>query len=431
MCESLRRRPEGGALLDPFTVVRLDAKGRPAARSLVSAYGPKMRLVAAELRRAASALGADEAAFKRYLLAAAGGFETGDWAEADESWAAMSGRNSRWYLRVAPDETGWEACQEKAGFHLAWARVDQAALAWQDKLSPLRQELEDSLAALIGPAYPARAVAFALPDFIEVVLNAGDSRLSLGAISGQSLPNWGRVAREGRRRTLVMSNIGADPESRRITRQKAQALLAPEALAWYTEDRAPGHLGVILHEAAHNLGPHTDFKVKGKGPAEIFGGRLDGVLEELKAQTAALWYIELLRRRGVVTDDFARQVYASEIVWAFGHIALGMFSDGDNPKPYSQLAAVQIGTFLRDGAMGVAKTGGRELFTVDFDKIPASVERLMRAVGRVKAEGDAAAGQALVDDFVKGEGSRLVRMEEVQPRLRRFPKSSYSYTVRY
>ncbi len=188
---------------------------------------------------------------------------------------------------------------------------------------------------------------------------------------------------------------------------------------------------MILHEAAHNLGPHTDFKVEGKGPAEIFGGRLDGVLEELKAQTAALWYIELLRRRGVVTDDFARQVYAHEIVWAFGHIALGMFSDGDNPKPYSQLAAVQIGTFLRDGAMGVAKTGGRELFTVDFDKLPASVERLMRAVGRVKAEGDAAAGQALVDDFVKGEGSRLVRMEEVQSRLRRFPKSSYSYTVRY
>jgi hypothetical protein len=239
------------------------------------------------------------------------------------------------------------------------------------------------------------------------------------------------VAQEGRRRTLVMSNIGADPESRRIARQKAAALLAPEAMAFYTDDRQPGNLGVILHEAAHNLGPHTDTLVGGKGPAEIFGGRLDGVLEELKAQTAALWYIELLQRRGLVTAEFARQVYAHEIVWAFGHIAQGMFSDGDNPKPYSQLAAVQIGTFLRDGAMTFAKAGERELFSVDFARLPASVERLMRAVGRIKAEGDAAAGRALVDDFVKGEGSRLVRMDEVGARLRRFPRSSYSYTVRY
>jgi hypothetical protein len=431
MCESLGRRAEAKALLDPFTVVRLDAEGRPAAAGLVSAYGPKMRLVAAALRRAAAALGDDEAVFKRYLLAAAGGFEAGDWARADEAWAAMNSRNSRWYLRVAPDETGWETCQEKAGFHLAWARIDQSALAWQDKLTPLRQELEDSLAALIGPAYPARAVSFALPDFIEVVLNAGDSRPGLGAIAGQSLPNWGKVAQEGRRRTMVMSNIGADPESRRIARQKAAALLAPEAMAFYTDDRQPGSLGVILHEAAHNLGPHTDFLVRGQGPAEIFGGRLDGVLEELKAQTAALWYVELLKGKGLITDEFARQVYAHEIVWAFGHISQGMFSDGDNPKPYSQLAAVQIGTFLRDGAMAFAKTGERELFSVDFDKLPASVERLMRAVGRIKAEGDAAAGRALIDDFVKGEGSRLVRMDEVQSRLRRFPRSSYSYTVRY
>ncbi|MBI5241135.1 MAG: hypothetical protein HY926_11735 [Elusimicrobia bacterium] len=431
MCESLRGRPDGRSLLDPFTVVRLDAKGESAAASLVSAYGARMRLVAAELRRAEAALGADEAVFQRYLRGAAAGFEGGDWAEADEAWAAMNGRNSRWYLRVAPDETSFEACQEKAGFHLAWARIDQAALAWQDRLAPLRQELEDSLAALIGPRYQARKVAFKLPDFIEVVLNAGDSRPGLGAISGQSLPNWGKVAREGRRRTMVMSNIGADPESRRIARRKAEALLAPEALAWYTDDREPGNLGVILHEAAHNLGPHTDSLVDGKSPSEIFGGRLDGVLEELKAQTAALWYIELLKRKGIITADFARQAYVHEIAWAFGHIALGMFSDGDNPKPYSQLAAVQIGTFLRDGAMGVVRTGGRELFSLDFEKLPASVERLMRVVGRIKAEGDAAAARALVDDFVAGEGSRLVRLEEVQSRLRRFPKSSYSYTVRY
>ncbi len=431
MCDSLRARPDGKLLLDPFTAVGLDAQGRPGPASMTSVFGPKMRLVAAELRRAEAALGSDEAALQRYLRTAADGFETGDWSAADEAWAAMNGRNSRWYLRVGPDETGWEACQEKAGFHLAWARIDQSALAWQDRLSPLRQEMEDSLAALIGPAYPPRKVGFQLPDFIEVILNAGDSRPGLGAISGQSLPNWGRVAREGRRRTMVMSNIGTDPESRRIARLKAAELLAPEALAFYPEDPEPGLVGVILHEAAHNLGPHTDFLVGGKNPSEIFGGRLDGVLEELKAQTAALWYVELLKRKGLVTAERARQIYAHEIVWAFGHISQGLFSDGDNPKPYGQLAAVEMGTLLRDGVMTFGKVGARELFSVDFEKLPASVERLMREVGRIKAQGDAAAARALVDDFVKGEGSRLVRLDEVRARLAKFPKPSFSYTVRY
>ncbi len=39
---------------------------------------------------------------------------------------------------------------------------------------------------------------FKLPDFIDVVLNAGDQRNPHGATIGQSLPNWGPVADAGR-----------------------------------------------------------------------------------------------------------------------------------------------------------------------------------------------------------------------------------------
>ena len=430
MCESLRRQPEGKALLDPFTVVR-EKDGRPQALPLSAVYGGRMLRVAVELRLAAQGLGRDEAAFKRYLLAAASGFSDGDWAAADEAWADMGGRRSKWYLRVGPDETGFESCQEKAGFHLAWARIDEAALAWQGKLKLLRQEMEDSLAKLIGPAYQVRRASFDLPDFIAVILNAGDSRPGLGAITGQSLPNWGKVAEQGRRRTVVMTNIYSDPESRRLDREKARELLAPEALKYYPEDDEPGILGTILHEAAHNLGPHSDTRVDGKLPAQIFGGRLEGVLEELKAQTGALWYVDLLRRKGLITDERARQIYAHELVWAFGHISQGMFSDGDNPKPYSQLAAVQIGSFLKDGAMAFGRAGERELFSVDFDRLPASVEKLMRRVGQIKAAGDAAAAKSLIDGFVMGEYAHLMRMDEVRSRLSRLPKPSFSYTLRY
>ena len=428
MCDWLRQRPDGASLLAPFAVVRGNG-AKFVALPLNISYGEKMGRVAAELRAAAKAQGEDEKALKSYLLAAARGFETNDWSAADEAWLAMNGKNSRWYLRVGPDEVGFETCQEKAGFHLAWARIDEAALAWQVKLAPLRQEMEDALASLIGRSYRARPAAFNLPDFIAVVLNAGDSRMGLGAITGQSLPNWGKFAE--RRRTVVMTNIYSDPDSRRLDWEKAKELLDPEALKHYPTDDEPDILGTVLHEATHNLGPHSGSRVNGKPMAEIFGGRLESVLEELQAQTGALWYAEFLRRKGLITDERARQIYSHEIVWALGHVAQGMFTERDNPRPYSQLAAIQIGSFIKDGAMSFARSGDRELFHVDFDRLPASVEALMKRVGRIRAAGDVAGAKALVEGFVTGADSHLAHMDEVQRRLRKFPKPSFSYTILY
>ena len=79
--------------------------------------------------------------------------------------------------------------------------------------------MEKALAVLAGPPYEAREVSFHLPDFIDIVLNAGDARAARGATIGQSLPNWGPVANEGRGRTVAMTNFYADPDSRDVTRR--------------------------------------------------------------------------------------------------------------------------------------------------------------------------------------------------------------------
>ncbi|HAZ08683.1 MAG TPA: hypothetical protein DCZ01_09235 [Elusimicrobia bacterium] len=429
MCDMLKARPDGKSLLDPFTVVREKA-GRLVAVPLIEVYGPQMRKVAVELRAAADAQGPDEAALKAYLLGAARGFETGDWADADETWSRMGSRNSRWYLRVAPDEVEFDPCQEKAGFHVSFARIDAASLAWRDKLTPIRQEMEDSLAALIGPSYQARPVAFALPDFIEIMLNSGDSRPPLGATIGQSLPNWGKVALENRRRTVVMTNLYEDPDSKKTARLKAAELLDAEALKNYPADKEAGLVGTILHEAAHNLGPHSDSRVRGRAPAEIFGGRLEGVLEELKAQTGALWYAALLRRKEMLSELQVRRLYTHELAWCFGHIANGMTTDGGAPKPYSQLAAVQIGSFVKAGALEwTAGPDGIERFRVDYERLPLAIEALMKEVGRIKASGDVDGAKALVDGFIGGPGAELARTAKIQERLRPYPKESYSYSV--
>jgi len=428
MCKSLQKHAKAKELLNPFTVVKR-VKGELTAVPLNKVYGKQMKAVAKKLRAAAKVVARDagEKAFQTYLLEAAKGFETNKWERADEAWAAMNAKNSKWYLRIAPDEVYFDPCQQKAGFHMALARIDQGSLEWQKKLTPLRKKMEGGLAKLIGAAYKARNVRFHMPDFIKVVQNNGDSRHPLGVIIGQSLPNWGKVAREGRGRTVVMTHLYTDPDSMRIMRLKARALLSKASLAHYTADQRPFLINIILHEASHNFGPHSDFRVKGKVPKVIFGGKLASIMEELKAQTAALWYLQFLRKHKLIDDKTLKQAYTQAILWCFGHIAQGMFTPGGNVKSYSQLAAVQIGYFIEQGAL----TYKRGRFTINFKKLPGAVDKLTKKVGLIKATGNRTAARKLIDRYVKGKSSKLVRMKRIRKVVLKYPKATFLYSVAY
>ncbi len=436
-CQNLAQQPQAEKLLDPFTVVRRDDQGALVAVPYHQAYRERMRRVARHLDDCAGLLGEDEAAFARYLRAAGAAFRDGDWQAADEAWAAMNAANSRWYLRIGPDEVYFEPCNRKAGFHVSFARIDPDSIYWQQKLTPLRQEMERDLAALIGADYDARSVRIHMPDFIAIILNAGDARSPLGATIGQSLPNWGPVAVEGRGRTVVMSNLYTDPDSRAIARAKAEALLSPEALRYHTEDERLGLLDIVLHEASHNFGPHSDYKIDGRRPSDVFGGALATVLEELKAQTGALYFVAFLRDRGLLSEEDARRVWLHAVEWCFGHISRGMVDASGRPKPYSQVAAVHIGYLSRAGALEwqadrpAANGRDRGRFEVHFERFAEAVTGLMRDIGRIKATGDRTAGATLVADFVAGEHAGLMHRAEVAERVLRHPKASFVYSVRY
>lgn len=430
-----KRMEATAAFADPFTVVReAGPAGELAAVPYSEAWPELMRAAAKDLRAAADALDgiAGEEALRAYLDAAATSFETNDWKPADEAWAAMNGRNSKWYVRVGPDEVYWEPCSLKAGIHLTLARINPEAIAWQDKLTPRRQALEDAIAAVAGAPYAARQVSFQLPDFIDIVINAGDDRDPMGATIGQSLPNWGPVANEGRGRTVAMSNLYTDSDSLQNRRAGAESLLTKESMARYTDSSNPGLLSTILHEAAHNLGPSHEYKVGGKVDTDCFGGPLASTAEELKAQTAALWFIDYLSRESLITADEAAEGYVDAITWAFGHISRGMFDGSGRPKHYSQLAAIQIGFLMDEGALtfdaDAMAANGRDkgAFTIHFDKLVPAADKLMREVGAIKAKGARATLEALIERYVKGQ---VVPQALITDRLLRHPKASFVFSV--
>jgi hypothetical protein len=116
-------------------------------------------------------------------------------------------------------------------------------------------------------------------------------------------------------------------------------------------DPGPQVMSTVLHEAAHNLGPAHEYKVKGKTDDQIFGGPLASTLEELKAQTAAGFYTDWLADKGLIDARPPGPGAHPRPGLGFGHISRGMYRTGNKPKPYSQLAAIQLGFLEREGAV--------------------------------------------------------------------------------
>lgn len=433
-CKTLEKQKNKGDLMGHFSQVVADGKAFKAV-PYSEAWKTEMEGVATELEAAAAAFGDDEAALKAYLAAAAQGFRTNDWEPANAAWVAMGATNSKWYLRVAPDEVYSEPCRWKAAFALQLARINPDSIAWQKKLEPVKAEMETTLAAFAGAPYKARDVQFKLPDFIDVTLNAADQRNPHGATVGQSLPNWGPVAEKGGR-TVVMTNLYTDADSRKNLETQVAALYCADTNAKFSSEPSAALLSVVLHEASHNLGPAHDYAVKGKKDDEVFGGSMASTMEELKAQSAALFFSWWLVDKKVLSEDDAKKAALRDVAWAFGHISRGMYDAEKHGKPYSQLASIQMGSMLRASALvwkpdAMAANGKDQgCFEVDLDKWKPAVTTLAGRVLKAKGRGDKKDAEAMKAEFVDAEDDWAKLRETITERWLRAPKATFVYSVK-
>jgi len=436
-CDDLQKKEKDKTLLDPFTAVVKDPSGKLVAKPFHQVWPEDVQAISKELENAAHALeNSNEHALQEYLLAAAKAFTDDAWWPADEAWAKMDAKNSKYYLRIAPDEVYDEPCSTKALYHVSFGLINQGSLKWQQKLDPLKTEMENALAALAGKPYTARAVSFKLPDFVDVALNAGDSRKAFGATIGQSLPNFGPVANEGRGRTVAMTNFYTDPDSIATSKEQGESLFCKDAMAKWTSDQEPQIMSTVLHEAAHNLGPAHQYKVNGKIDREAFGGPLASTLEELKAQTAALYFTEWLTDKKQITREQADRAHVRDMFWAFGHISRGMYGENDHPKNYSQLAAIQLGSLMKQGAVSwkademAANGKDKGCFSLDLAKMPAAIKALMTDVAQIKGQGNKARAEALIKEHVGAPGEKRPLHVTITDRITRAPKASFVYSVK-
>src|SRR5206468_676541 len=121
------------------------------------------------------------------------------------------------------------------------------------------------------------------------------------------------------------------------------------------------------------------------------------------------------------------QTYVGSIVWAFGHISRGMVTSTGERQPYSQLAAIQVGFLMDEGAITfdpnapAANGSDKGAFTIHLDLVPTAVDKLMKAVGMIKASNDRAGAEALAAKYVDGP---TVPQKVITERELRLPKAS-------
>lgn len=431
-CDTLaEEHPEA---MQPFMVLG-EVDGSLKAMTLAERWPQETSQAAEAVRQAAEALDPEtEAPQRAYLLAVADAFLSNDWYAADAAWAKVDQHNSRWYVRVGPDEVYWDPCGAHAGFHLQLARVDASGLEWQRRFDPVKQEMEAHVAALAGAPYTAREVGFDLPEFIEVIANYGDARSGRGATVGQSLPNWGPVADAGGR-TVAMTNIGIDADSVAAEKASMEALFCPEAAALWPSDPGPQLVSTILHEAGHNMGPSHEYAVDGQTDVQRFGGPLAAMMEELKAQTLSLVLTRWLADRDVLPQDGVLRAHMGDVGWALGQIGNGMVDPDGRPRTYPQLAAVQLGRLIEEGALSweadATAANGKDTgcLQVHPEAFAPAVDALGREVLGIKARGDVAAARALQERFTTPGNDFAALRSTIEERVGRQPVSSYVYRV--
>lgn len=437
-------------LADPWTVVTRDEQGELKAVPYHEYWVRDMHRIAGELEKAATSVDGipEHVTFVTYLRAAAKAFRDGSWYDADKAWVSMSQTNSKFAIRVAPDETYWGPGNMKAGFQLWFAEIDrETARKAQQNLVPRLQKMEDAIGALL-PQYKARAVEGFPIDFIKMLIRAGDHKSAYGATIGEKLPNFYRSADDNTySRMVVMTNFNSDPKSRADGKERRELLLSASVLAGYNPNPEDSHVNTLMHEMTHSLGVSAESYIAknedgsdkldtdGKGITSftLLGGANAQVMEELKAQTGSLYWVGWQLEQELITKEEAQNYYTDAILWAFGHIRRGV-GDLNQPRTYSQLAAIQIRKLMDAGAItynpdeGEGATKGR--FDLHFDKFHSAATELFREVHRIQVMGDGEAATKLRQDILPGgTGYDLIQAAEVKKRLSDFPTPSYEQEI--
>jgi Peptidase family M49 len=390
-----------------FTVIRRRAlSGTFSIVPYSLEYQNELAQAAALLREAAALTG--EPTLKAFLTKRADAFLSNDYYESDVAWMELKGT-------IEPTIGPYEVYEDevfnyKAAFEAYITIQDEAETAKLQKFGGELQDIEDHLP--IDPKYRNPKLGALAPIVVvNEIFAAGDGNRGVQT-AAFNLPNDERVVREKGSKRVMLKNV-QDAKFAKTLVPISKVVLPLANRKDVAFDAFFTH--ILVHELMHGLGPHNI----------TVGGRQTTVrqelketysfLEEAKADISALFAIQHMIDKGVLSKSLERPLYTTFLASTFRSIRFGV------NEAHGRGIAIQLNVLLDEGAVRTARDG---TFSVNEAKIKEAVTALTREILTIEAEGNYAKAKALgerlgiVRPSVKAALDRLTAVPvDIEPRF--------------
>merc|ERR1712066_379619 len=237
----------------------------------------------------------------------------------------------------------------------------------------------------------------------------GESRKSVQTIAF-NLPNDERVRKEKGAKKVMLRNLIAakfktilNPIAATLMKKKQLPLLSQEAF----------FNNVLFHELSHSLGPAFVENDESKGPiSKALGSSYSG-LEEGKADVMGVYNILYMIERGELSEELREKSLVTYVAGLFRSIRFGV------AESHGRGAALQLNTFLEDGAVSYNSSSGK--YEVDLDELETSITNLVKKICTLQHNGDKKAVDAELERLgVLGDptSASLARLEGIPVDIR-------------
>lgn len=280
-----------------------------------------------------------------------------------------------------------------AGLMVGVVRKGEADFLSQ-QIFPRLQQAEERLSALMGGAYAPRPLPKDVPvRVVDVLKSTAAMPFTVLAFIG---PDAGPLARAGQVKSVILANHHA-AKFAKILKPMAELAIVPEQAQFISREHFI--LDAAVHEASHAIGPRPDVTVGGKTIKALIGDDFYTGLEESKANVGGLVVLRMARAEKApgVDDTFMKKAYATYVAGLFRQMRFG------KEEAHGAAAWAEVNFLMAQGAVEAVRVKvGKETQTrlrINFDKVPAAVEKLWVKLATIQANGDKAAAAAHLKDF--------------------------------
>ncbi len=380
-----------------YTLVRRDANGSLTAIPYHRAFARQVASAVKHLRAAASL--ADDAGFRRYLLARAEALQSDNYRPSDMLWMEM--KSNPIDIVIGPIETYEDQLFGYKAAHEAYVLIKD--LQWSRKLAHYTRMLPQWQSALpVPPKYKQeRPGTNSDLNAYDVIYYAGDCNSGSKTIA-INLPNDERVQLEKGTRRLQLKNA-MRAKFDKILLPISQILISPSQRKHVTFDAF--FANTMFHEVAHGLG--IKFTLADRQPVRSALRDAASTIEEGKADILGLFIITQLAAAGQLESGMLEDYYVTFLAGIFRSVRFGAASAHGRANMIRFHFFQQEGAFLRN-ANGT--------YQVEMERMKSAVEKLSRRLLVLQGNGDYPGAVRLIDSMGKISAGLRADLERVESR---------------